>query len=73
MKTPDISNDAEMALIGRISVLRKARRAAAKQLRDRLIPICNSIESGAENYAVSDIVEIVAEIKELSKMIQELG
>jgi hypothetical protein len=70
---PDTTNDAEMALIGKISVLRKARRAAAKQLRDRLIPICNSIESGAENYAVADIVGIVSEIEQLTQLIDQLG
>ena len=66
MKLPDISNAERMAKIGRVTVLRKARREAAQLLRDRVVPMLNE---GA-TYDITGIVDLVSEIDELNKMIE---
>ena len=71
---PDLSNDEKMARIGRLSVLRSARRDAAKRLRDTLIPILNKIEGNEANaWEVDGITDLVNEINELTAKINELS
>jgi len=67
MKLPDISNAERMAKIGRVTVLRKARREAAQLLRDRVVPMLNE----GSQYDITGIVDLVNEIDELNKMIDE--
>ena len=66
MLLPDTSNTEKMAHIGRITVLRKARNDAAKQLRDKLIPLLNSIEHADHAWDVSGVVELVEVIQALN-------
>lgn len=71
MKLPDTSDVAKMALIGRMTVLRKARREAAQKLRDKLIPLLNSIEHSDKAWDVSGVVELVEEIQALTMALDE--
>jgi hypothetical protein len=70
---PDISDDAKMAHIGRMTVLRKARRDVAKKLRDRLVPMLNAIELEDNSWDVEGIVELVDEIRALNQSIAEIN
>lgn len=72
MALPDTSDDVKMALIGRQTVLRKARRKCAEQMRDIIVPICNSYESGA-NWDLSPLVRLVEEVNQLNKALDELS
>ena len=67
MKLPDISNAERMAKIGRVTVLRKARREAAQALRDKVVPMLNE----GSQYDITGIVDLVSEIDALNKMIDE--
>lgn len=69
---PDTTDTDKMALIGRMTVLRKARREAAQKLRDRIVPLLNSIEQQEHSWDVSGIVELVDEIKAINHAIGEL-
>ena len=42
MKLPDLSDDAKMALIGRQTVLRRAKKDALQKLRDVVVPMLNT-------------------------------
>lgn len=66
MNLPDTSDTEKMAHIGRLTVLRRARNEAAKQLRDKLIPMLNSIESSDHAWDVSGVVELVVSIQALT-------
>ena len=68
---PDTSDTEKMARIGRITVLRKARREAAQQLRDRLIPMLNNLDHG-DVWDVSGISDLVEQIKALSAAIETM-
>jgi hypothetical protein len=70
---PDLSDEAKMVHVGRMSVLMSARRKAAKQLRDRLVPILNSIEMEGNHWDVSGVVDLVEQIQELNKAIAEIN
>jgi hypothetical protein len=72
-KLPDISDTDHMALVGRVTVLRKARREAARSLRDLLVPLLNSIENHDKSWNVDGVVELVNHINELNAAIEELG
>ena len=67
---PDTSDAEKMERIGRLTVLRKARREAAQRLRDRIVPLLNSIDQLDRAWDVSGIVELVADITELNEAIR---
>lgn len=71
MNLPDLSDDKRMARLGRLSVLFKARREAAMKLRDKLVPMLNSIENMNSAWDVDGVVEIVDQIKALNHAIEE--
>ena len=71
MVIPDLSDTESMARVGRISTLYKARRKAAQELRDSLIPLLNSIEREGNHWDVSKIPDLVETIMALNKAIEE--
>lgn len=73
MKLPDTSDAAKMAHIGRLTVLRRARTDAAKQLRDKIVPLLNSIEMAGQSWDVSGVGELLDLITALSNEIDALG
>ena len=70
MPLPDTSNAENMERIGRLTVLRKARREAAQSLRDRIVPLLNSIDQLDRAWDVSGVVELVDDIMELNEAIR---
>lgn len=73
MAIPDLSDEAKMLHIGKMAVLRRARRDAARKLRDRLIPLLNSIEGEGNFWDVSWLSGLVAEIEEINHAIDDLN
>lgn len=69
---PDLSDDKRMAQVGRLSVLYKARREAAQRVRDKVVPMLNSIENGSDGWDVDGLVELVEQIKELNRAIDDV-
>lgn len=69
---PDTSDTDKMALIGRQTVLRKARRERVQEIRDIVVPICNSYESG-NNWNLSRIVDLVEEVNQISQALDDLS
>lgn len=72
MAIPDLNDTEKMALIGRQTVLRKARREAAQRIRDRIVPICNNFES-EQQWDLSPVVSLIEEINQINKALSELG
>jgi hypothetical protein len=70
---PDTSDTEKMALVGRLTVLRRARRDVAQRLRDRVVPLLNSIEQREDAWEVSGIAEMIEEINAINRAIAELG
>jgi hypothetical protein len=71
---PDISDDDEMAHVGRMTTLTRARREAGKKLRDKLIPMLNNLEgAGGNGWQLDGVNELVAEINELTAKIAEIN
>lgn len=71
MALPDISDNEKMARTGRLSTLYAARRKAAQQLRDLLIPMLNSIEGDRAAWSVEGIPELVETITAINRAIEE--
>jgi len=72
VKLPDTSDAEKMAQIGRVTVLRRARLDAARSLRDKLIPLLNSIEHAESNFDVSGVGELLEFIQEASNELNKL-
>lgn len=70
MKLPDISNDEQMARVGRLYTLRAARRKAAQALRDKLVPVLNNIEAERGVWDLSGITDLLEEIQQLTELIE---
>ena len=70
VKLPDITDTEKMAHIGRMTVLRKARREAGQKLRDKLIPMLNNLEGqSGDGWELSGVNELVEEINALTEKI----
>ena len=69
---PDLSDDKRMAQVGRLSVLYKARRETAQRVRDKVVPMLNSIENGSDGWDVDGLVELVEQIQELNRAIDDV-
>jgi hypothetical protein len=69
---PDTTDADKMALIGRITVLRKHRRELAQKLRDKIVPMLNSIEQREDSWDLSGIEELISGIRNVNRAIEEL-
>jgi hypothetical protein len=69
---PDTSDADKMALIGRITVLRRHRRELAQKLRDKIVPMLNSIEQREDAWDLSGIEELINGIRDVNHAIEEL-
>jgi hypothetical protein len=69
---PDTTDADKMALIGRITVLRKHRRELAQKLRDKIVPMLNSIEQREDAWDLSGIEKLINGIRDVNHAIKEL-
>ena len=72
MQLPDTSDAGKMARIGRLYTLRSARRKAAQQLRDKLVPVLNNIETERGAWDLSGVTDLLDTIKAVTKAINEM-
>jgi hypothetical protein len=70
---PDLTDEAKLLHIGRMTVLRRARKDIAKRLRDRLVPMLNAIEGEQQAWNVTGIAEMVEEINAINQAIESLN
>lgn len=70
MSLPDTSDADKMAHIGRVTVLRKARRDIAQRLRDKVVNLLNNMEQPGQPLDVSGIVDMVQSIEALNKALE---
>ena len=69
---PDLSDAERMAHIGRVTVLRKARRDLGQKLRDKVVILLNNMESPGPQWDVSGITDMVAGIQEINQALEDL-
>lgn len=70
---PDTSDADKMMHIGRMTVLRKARKDVAKKLRDRIVPMLNAIEGEQQAWDVNGVAEMIEQINEINQAIAALN
>lgn len=70
MKVPDLTDTDKMILIGKITVLRKARREVVQRFRDKVVTM-QSHSDFAVNTA--GIIDMVHEIEALNAAFEELN
>ena len=65
-RLPDISDTDKMALIGRQTVLRKARRERVQEMRDVIVPILNDYSSAGVDWNLPRLTVLIDEIRQIS-------
>lgn len=71
MKLPDLTDEAKMALIGRQTVLRRAKRDALQQLRDVVVPMLNT---GADTTAIrAQLLPLIERVEDVDAALAELS
>lgn len=71
MKLPDLSDEAKMALIGRQTVLRRAKKDALQELRDRIVPMLNT---GAETQAIrAQLLPLIEQVEAVDEALAALS
>ena len=74
VKLPDLSDTEKMSYIGKMTVLRKARREAGQKLRDMLIPMLNNLEGpGVDGWHLIGAKDLLDEIGALNEKIAEIN
>lgn len=68
---PDLKDEARLAKIGRMTVLRKARRDVAMKIRDLIVPMLNSMDNGGMSWQIDGLTTLVDELNQLNKLISE--
>lgn len=71
-RLPDTSDTEKMALIGRQTVLRKARRECVQEMRDIIVPILNDYGSG-QRWDLTRIGVLIDEVNQISRALDELA
>ena len=69
---PDISDTDKMALIGRQTVLRKARRERVQEMRDVIVPILNDYSSAGVDWNLPRLTVLIDEIRQISAALDSL-
>lgn len=71
MKLPDLSDDAKMALIGRQTVLHRAKKDALQKLRDVVVPMLNT---GADTTAIrAQLLPLIEQVEGIDAALSELS
>ena len=71
-KLPDISDTEKMALIGRQTVLRKARRERVQEMRDVIVPILNDYSSSGVDWNLPRLTTLMDEIRQINAALDGL-
>ena len=71
MKLPDTSDVLKMARIGRVTVLKQARRKAALEFRDKAAQFMSNIDRDGGHIDLSWVQPLAEYINELSKEIEK--
>ncbi len=70
MALPDLSDVEKMALIGRQTVIRKAKREALQKLRDAVVPMLDMGGNTADLRA--RLLPLIEQIEQADKVLAEL-
>lgn len=71
MKLPDLTDEAKMALIGRQTVLRRAKKNALQQLRDVVVPM---LSTGADTTAIrAQLMPLIEQVEDIDDALAELS
>ena len=71
MKLPDLNDEAKMALIGRQTVLRRAKRDVLQQLRDVVVPMLNT---GADTTAIrAQLLPLIERVEDVDAALAGLS
>ncbi|MBB6580066.1 hypothetical protein HNP33_004192 [Comamonas odontotermitis] len=68
---PDTSDTEKMALIGRQTVLRKAKREALQELRDTVVPMLNTGEDSSNIRAL--LLPIIDRVEACNRALADLS
>ena len=71
-KLPDTSDTEKMALIGRQTVLRKARRERVQEMRDVIVPILNDYSDTGRDWSLPRLTVLIEEIRQISAALDSL-
>ena len=69
---PDIRDTDKMALIGRQTVLRKARRERVQEMRDVIVPILNDYQDAGRDWSLPRLTVLIDEIRQISAALDGL-
>ncbi|MET3371978.1 uncharacterized protein YutE (UPF0331/DUF86 family) [Variovorax boronicumulans] len=73
MSLPDLSDEAKVLHVGRMTLLRKARRETVAKLRDRMVPMFNAMDDGRVDWAIQPVLELLEQINAINQAIEELN
>lgn len=73
MALPDLSDESKLLHVGRMTLLRKARREVVARLRDHMVPMFNAMDNGRVQWATEPIREMLSEIDEINAAIEAIN
>lgn len=73
MALPDLTDEAKLLHVGRMTLLRKARRETVAKLRDHMVPMFNAMDDGRVDWATQPVLELLEQINAINRAIEELN
>ena len=73
MSLPDLTDEAKLLHIGRMSVLNRAKREVVLRLRDHLVPAFNAMGDNRVRWSTQEVREMLDEVDAINKAIEELN
>jgi hypothetical protein len=73
MALPDLSDDSKLLHVGRMTLLRKARRDVVARLRDHMVPMFNAMDNGRVQWDTEPLREMLSEIDEINDAIDAIN
>lgn len=73
MSLPDLSDETKMLHIGRMTVLRKARRETVLELRNILVPVFNATDDSRSQWSTQEVRDLLDQVDAINHAIEELN
>ena len=73
MALPDLTDETKLLHVGRMSLLKKAKRDVVLRLRDHLVPAFNAMGDSRVRWSTQEVREMLDEVDEINAAIEAIN
>lgn len=73
MALPDLKDETKLLHIGRMAVLKQAKRDVVSRLRDHLVPMFNAMGDNRVRWSTEEVRSMLDEVDEINAAIEAIN